>query len=139
MKNFQLPAVNRVSITEAFKSIRREFLEATILYTLLTTIRQPLEEMGRQAGERPLTRIRKPNVIHPAEVGFHLSRWCVSQLDPFSDCPLAAVLPSSSSVVAKVLADLWFSRPSSLSVADLWLEWRCKPHEGPLIHVSRYF
>ena len=34
----------------------------------LTTIRQPLEEMGRQAVERLLARIRKPNEIHPAEV-----------------------------------------------------------------------
>ena len=34
----------------------------------LTTIRQPLEEMGRQAVERLLARIREPNEIHPAEV-----------------------------------------------------------------------
>jgi len=37
----------------------------------LTTVRQPLEEMGRQAVERLLARIREPNQIHPAEVVLH--------------------------------------------------------------------
>jgi LacI family transcriptional regulator len=34
----------------------------------LTTVRQPLEEMGRQAVECLIARIREPNKAHPSKV-----------------------------------------------------------------------